>query len=199
MKLPIVFGVSMPLVSGCPPIIGAATPETPLPPSPWHATHFSANILAPSTAVPLPSGRPRPSGMAATSQAATSASVIGLPSFGDCASAAPAPTAATSSAGSRTLRVDMLDLPARVDAPAGEAVVMLVWEAERIGRLLGLAARGDELGAQRLHVARFVPSAALDHHRLAVPAPRHAEARERLWMHRPLPRGLRPALAGGGR
>src|SRR5262245_55159663 len=136
MKLPIVFGVSMPLVSGWPPTIDAVTLGTPLPPSPWHAPHFSAKILAPSTAVPLPSGRPRPSGMAATSHGAISASVIGLPSFGDCANAAPAASAPASTA-TAILRVDMLDLPARVDAPAGEAVVVLVREAERIGRLLG--------------------------------------------------------------
>ncbi len=73
---------------------------------------------------------------------------------------------------------------------------MLVREAERVlHRLLGLAALRDELGAQRLRVAGLVPGAALQHRGAAVPAPRHAEAGERLGQHRRLQRRLRPALA----
>ena len=94
----------------------------------------------------------------------------------------------------------MLDLPIGPDAPARDAVVVLVREGEGgRHRLFGLTAGGDEVGAERLDVAGFVPGPALQHDRLAVPAPRHAEARERLWQHRVLQRSLCPALAAVGR
>src|SRR5262249_784893 len=99
----------------------------------------------------------------------------------------------------RGLCVDMFYLPLAVDRPAGEAVVVLVGEGERIRRFLGLAALRDELGAQRLRVSAFVPGAALQDHRLSVPAPGHAEARKRLGQHRFLQRGFAPALAAVGR
>src|SRR5207302_9159492 len=116
--------------------------------------------------------------MTAMSQAAMSASVIGLPSRGvSPPAAAVAATKASATARARgDLRVHMLDLSLAVDAPAGDAVVVLVGERERTGhRLLGLAPHGDELGAGRLHAAGFVPGAALQHRRLAVPVPRHVE------------------------
>src|SRR6516164_6916100 len=100
-------------------------------------------------------------------QAAMSPSAIGLPSPGVSAAAVPAPRAHASpkterNKAKRSLRVDMLDLPFAVDAPAGDAVVMLVRESERsCDRLLGLATGRDELGARGLHVAGLVPSAAL--------------------------------------
>src|SRR5262249_53806176 len=108
-------------------------------------------------------------------QAAMSASVMGLPSPGVSAFAAVAkPDARAIATAGSALCIDMLDPSAPVDAPAGDAVVVLVGEAERIGdRLVGLSALGHELGAKRLHVAAFVPGATLQHHRLAVPAPRH--------------------------
>src|SRR5262245_38265414 len=144
--------------------------------------------------------------MAAMSQAAMSASAIGLPRPGLSASATLAasetlaPRRRASPAGSSRLCVDMLDLPLAVDAPAGEAVVVLVGEAERVGhRLLGLATHGDELGAGWLHAAGFIPGTALQHHRLAVPAPGHAEASEGFRMNRPLHRRLGPALSPVGR
>src|SRR5216117_1353340 len=140
-----VFGVSMPLVSGAPPNSGAGARGLPFPPSPWHAEHFSAKTRAPWTAVPLPGGRPVPSGITATSQAAMSASVIGLPSLGASACAATAPKATASAAARADLCVDMLDLPFAVDAPARDAVVVLVGESNRAWRPLGLAAPRDEL------------------------------------------------------
>src|SRR2546429_676983 len=124
--------------------------------------------------------------------AAMSASVMGLPRPGVSALAVPAPKAPAAkaratAAAKRDLRVDMLDPPVAVDAPAGDAVVVLVGEAQRVGDwLVGLSPRRHELGPQRLHVAAFVPGAALQHDRLAIPAPRHAEARERLRLNRPL-------------
>src|SRR5689334_2393658 len=100
------------------------------------------------------------------SHGARSAGLMGRPRPGVSATAGTAASAkgsAKASAAERnaSLRVDMLDLPFGVDAPAGEAVVVLVREAERaFHRLLGLAALRDELGAQRLHVAGLVPGAA---------------------------------------
>src|SRR5215831_16332371 len=54
---------------------------------------------------------------------------------------------------------------------------------------------GNDLGARRLHVAALVPGPALQHRGSAVPAPGHAEARERPWQHRLLQRRVAPALA----
>src|SRR5207249_2598643 len=77
------------------------------------------------------------------------------------------------------LRVDMFDLPFVVDAPGGEAVVVLIGECQRAGhRPLGLTTGSDELRAGWLRVAGFVPGAAKQDDGLAVPAPRHGEARE---------------------
>src|SRR3954447_24664192 len=127
-------------------------------------------------------------------QAAISPSAIGLPRPGVSASALPAPKLQTTPTASSSLRVDMLDLPFAVDTPAGDAVVMLVRERERsCDGLLSLAAGGDELGSRRLHIAGFVPGAALQDGGLPVPAPRHAKARERLRHHRCVQRRLRPA------
>src|SRR5262249_9692532 len=139
-------------------------------------THFSAKIFPPSTAVPWPGGRLDPSGRIAMSHCLTSASEILRPRFGDSASATPAPPASRRAASS--LRVDMLDLPVVADAPGGDAVVVLVGEGERgRDRRLGLAALRDEIGAQRLRRAGLVPGAAQNRGRLAVPPPRHAQAR----------------------
>src|SRR5262249_56003516 len=101
-----------------------------------------------------------PSGSTPMSHALVSASVMGLPRFGGSASAAD-PNATVSATEMRRLRVDMLDLPFAVDAPGGDAVVVLVRERQRTGdRLFGLAAVGHELRAQRLTQAGFVPGAA---------------------------------------
>src|SRR5438046_146547 len=156
-------------------------------------------MTAPCTAVPLPGGRPVPSGMAAISQAAISASVMGLPSFGVSAAIATEPNGRTSAAASKVLRVNMFDLPGAADAPAREAVVVLIGEPERVRhRFLGLAPRGHKVLPQRLRVAGLVPGAALQHGGLAVPAPWHVEARECLRMHRSRKPGGAPAFAAAG-
>src|SRR5580698_6411491 len=105
------------------------------------------------------------------SQAVISASEIGLPRCGASAANAVAEARAsvTRRAVPRGLNIDMLDLPGAVDRPSGEAVVMLVGKAEHVGHFLGLAAHGDEVGAQRLHGAGIVPGPAGDDRRLAVP------------------------------
>src|SRR5262245_34597180 len=113
-------------------------------------------------------------------QAVMSASVIGLPRPGVSAAAVPAPKASTTARTRTGLHIDMLDLPVALNAPARDAVVVLVGERQRTRhRLLGLAAGGHELGARRLHIAALIPGPALQHDRLAVPAPRHTEAGER--------------------
>src|SRR5882724_2152725 len=188
----IVFGVSMPPMSGAPPTSAAKTP--PLPLSPWHRAHFCAKIFAPCAGVPPPIGRPVPSGWMLMSHAAISAGSSGVPRFGPAAKAAPDPRpSARAMAGS--LCVDMFHLPFAVDRPAAEAVVVLVREGQYVRDLLGLAALGHELGAGRLNVAALVPGAALQYGRTAVPPPGHAEPGKGLGEHRPLKRRLCPALA----
>src|SRR5262245_43791562 len=116
--------------------------------------------------------------------AAMSASLIGFPRPGVSAAAVPANGSANTRAESK-LRIDMLDPSGAVDAPAGEAVVVLVGEAQRVGHgPRSMTARGHEFGAARLHGAGFVPGAAMQHDWLAIPAPRHAEAGERLRQNR---------------
>src|SRR5579862_4604284 len=134
------------------------------------------------------------------SQALMSASLTGLPRCGASAAnaAAGAKASMTRSAAAPGLNIDMLDLPGALDSPRREAVVMLVGKAEHVGHFLGLAAHGDEVGAQRLHGAGIVPGAAGDDGRLAVPAPRHREARERSWADRAFHRRFAPALAAVG-
>src|SRR5713226_8830571 len=96
------------------------------------------------------------------------------------------------------LRVYMLHLPAALDRPTGDSVVVLAGEAGYRRDFGGFAARGHQLGPGRLRVAGLVPRPALQDRGAAVPAPRRAEASERLAMDRRLERRLRPALAAVG-
>src|SRR3954471_23853510 len=150
-------------------------------------------MAAPCAEVPLPLGRPVPSGRMWISHAARSAWFKAVPRFG------PAANAGAASKTKRRLGIDMAHASVRIDGPARDAVVVLAWEAERRRYARRLAALRDDLGARRLHVALVVPSAALQYRRAAIPLPRHAKARERLAHHRLLQRGLRPALAAVGR
>src|SRR5579883_610321 len=113
------------------------------------------------------------------SQTARSASVTGLPRPGR-SDARAAEVLPRRRAAKRNLAVYMLDLPVAADCPAGDDIHM----AHREGRYrcvdLGRPALGEHLLACRLDVAGLVPGAALQHHRLAVPAPGQAEARQRL-------------------
>src|SRR4051812_45124613 len=84
-----VFGASMPLVSGGLPTTPAEMPP-PLPFSPWQDAHFAAKIGAPCAGAPRPAGRLVPSGRMLMSHFLRSASAIGLPSPGLSAKAAPA-------------------------------------------------------------------------------------------------------------
>src|SRR5438874_490436 len=70
-------------------------------------------------------------------------------------------SAATVAAREILLDVDMLDLSLGIYPPAGEAVVVLTVEAQRVGYgFQRLAALGDEFRPQRLPVAGIVPGAA---------------------------------------
>src|SRR5215471_6178942 len=173
--------------------------DPPWPPSPWQAWHFCAKIAAPCCEVPLPGGNPLPSGPTLMSQSARSASVTGLPSPGSSAAIAPAPQSASANAQVKSLAVDMLDLPLLVDRPAGDDVHVPHREGGHRHVDLGRAALGEHLLARRLYVAGLIPSAALQHHRLTVPAPGQTEAGERLGQDRRVERSLRPALAAVGR
>src|SRR5258708_12446904 len=94
-------------------------------------------------------------------QAVMSASVIGLPKPGVSATAVPAPKASTKAREKTGLCIDMFDLPVAPDAPAGNAVVVLVGERQRAcHRLVSLNACGHKLGPGWLHLGRLVPRAA---------------------------------------
>src|ERR1700730_13493462 len=116
------------------------------------------------------------------SQPAISEGLIGFPRFGAWAKVAPAPKASMT-ANPRRLRVNMLHLPAALDRPTGDGVVVLAGEARHRRYFRSFAARGHKLGSGRLGVAGLVPRPALQYCGAAVPAPRRAEASERLAKH----------------
>src|SRR5215472_11722420 len=99
----------------------------------------------------------------------------------------------------QALAVDMLDLPFLIDRPAGDDVHVPHREGGHRHVDLGRAALGEHLLAGGLYVAGLVPGAALQHHRLPVPAPGQTEAGQRLGQDRRVERRLRPALAAVGR
>src|SRR5580765_7441551 len=146
--------------------------------------------MAPMAAVPLPGGRPAPSGGMLMSQAAISAGVAGWPRFGPStlraaagwprsgpstlrAAAQPASAAAASAA--TTLRVYILHLPVGRHAPRLDRVVVEDDVA---------AVHGDELVALGLRRPRAVRRAALQHGGCAVPFPRGAKPRQRTRLRR---------------
>src|SRR5215813_5137945 len=94
---------------------------------------------APCTAVPLPAGRPVPSGMMVMSHGAMSAGLTGLPRLGPSAANAPAVPRPTATTTKKRLRVDMLHLTLAVHTPAGDGVEMLAWEIQHRRRLRGLS------------------------------------------------------------
>src|SRR3989442_15152132 len=152
-------------------------------------------MRAPCAAVPLPGGKPAPSGWMLMSQAAISAGPIAFPRFGPSAKAGLQTRASTSTTAklSRS-RVDMRDLPLAVDRPARDAVVVLARKGRGGRDRSRLAAVGHDLSPGRLDVAGLVPRARLQDRRTAIPAPRHTEPREGLAQHRLLQRRRRPAL-----
>src|SRR3954453_1468504 len=111
------------------------------------------------------------------SHGARSDSVIGFPSFGPCADAAPT-LISKLAAMRKALGVDMANASLLVDGPAGDRVEVLARERADRRRFGGLSAHRDEFPTGLLHFSPLFPGAALQHSRAALPAPRHAEARE---------------------
>src|ERR1700674_1913660 len=104
-------------------------------------------MRAPSGGVPLPGGRPEPSGSTLMSQPAMSAGLIGFPRFGAWAKTfAPRISAITTV----SLRVYMLHLPAALDRPTGDGVVVLAGEAVQRWNFRSFAACCHQLGSGRL-------------------------------------------------
>src|SRR5947208_1211124 len=130
------------------------------------------------------------------SQPASSAGLIGFPRSGAWAKATFAPR--TSAITTVSLRVHMLHLPATLDRPTGDGVVVLAGEAVQRRNFRSFAARGHQLGSGRLLVAALVPRPALQYRGTAIPAPRRAESSERLAEDLLLQCCLRPALAAVG-
>src|SRR6476469_5368071 len=98
----------------------------------------------------------------AMSHCLMSASEIGLPSFELWACALPALNESARMRAASVLCIDMLDLPLAVDAPARDAVVMLIGEDQRGRyRITGFAPRCHKRRAKWLHVAGLIPGAAL--------------------------------------
>src|SRR5258707_15465048 len=114
-------------------------------------------MAAPCAGVPLPDGRPLPSGGMLMSHFARSASLTGFPSPGPAAAKAMPVTSASGIASAKRSAIDMLCLPLVVDRPAGDDVHVPHRERGDGDVDLGLAALGEHLGAGRLHVAGLVP------------------------------------------
>src|SRR5262249_26109726 len=166
----------------------------PAPLAPWQAWLSCSYTGAPAAGVPLPGGRPTPSGPMLMSQPATCAGVASRPRFGPSSAAevAPAPAQPPRTSASITparSRVDMLHLAVGRHAPGLDA-------AEVEDRVV--AVLGDEPLALRLHGARIVGGARLEHRRRAVPSPR-TEAGERARQHGRDERRLEPGPAAVGR
>src|SRR6266478_4879278 len=124
-------------------------------------------MSAPWVGVPLPAGRPLPSGPMLMSHSARSASLTGFPSPGVSAAIAALATSTSETASAKRLAIDMLCFPFVVDCPAGDDVHVSHRECGHRNIDLGLAALGEHLGADRLHIAGLVPGPALQHDRLA--------------------------------
>lgn len=92
---------------------------------------------------------------------AIAASSSGLPRCGVSANDTPAVVASSNEETKRMRLGVMLDLAVACDAPACDRVAMLIWKTQYRWRLCQLAANGNEFGAGRLHVTRFVPCPAL--------------------------------------
>src|SRR3954463_1549881 len=131
--------------------------------------HFAAYTISPCFGVPLPGGRPTPSGPMLMSHAAISSGVAARPRFGlSAANAAAEATARPEAAIRRALRVDMLHLAFVGNCPGRNGVGVI----DR-----SVAARGDHLLTRGLQITGVVGRAALQDGRPTIPAPRHAEAR----------------------
>src|SRR5216683_2657162 len=183
-----------------PPPNSGEKPNLFLPSLSWQATHFSAYIRSPCAGVPLPAGRPAPSGITLISQAATSAGSIGVPRLGPSANATLMLRANTNEAlSTKILCIGMADLPFGVDRPTSDRVEVLVGKRPDRCDILQLAALSYELGACGLEVPSFIPGPALKHCGATGPMPSHAETGESLRQYRLLQRRFGPTLPAIGR
>src|SRR5579872_7116810 len=120
-SIPMIFLSSTTAGAAGAPLFPIETP--PLPPSPWQRAQLSAKTAAPCSAVPLPTGRPAPSGSMSMSHAAISAGSIGLPRLGPSPSAPPTPNVKVNNAVKvSALGVHMFDLTFVVDCPAHDGI-----------------------------------------------------------------------------
>src|SRR5436190_17310778 len=107
----------------CPPT--SAGPSPPSPMLPWHAAHFAANTVFPSTAVPEPTGNPVPSGATMMPSPRVSASVGGRPTpyLGDCASVT-VPASSSAAAATALSRLHIGHAPVGTHLPQLDPVVV---------------------------------------------------------------------------
>src|SRR5215468_3010483 len=116
----------------------------------------------PSAGAPLPDGRPAPSGRTLRSQAAISAGVSGSPRLGVWEKAiAELRTMASTTRHCPNLCVYMFHLPAALDGPTRNRVVMLVGKRGYCWNFRHLATRSNEFGTSWLRVTGFIPGPAL--------------------------------------
>src|SRR4051812_30369833 len=124
------------------------------------------------------------------SHGATSSGVMSFPRFGLSANAADENKPSAQAAATAALCVDMLHLSLLGHAPGRDRIGVVDRPASTIG---------DHFLARWLDVAYVVGRAALQDSGAAVPAPRHAETRQRLRQHRLLQSCRRPTLAAVSR
>src|SRR5262245_9068273 len=149
-----------------PPTRRSATPPSPF--APWHPEHCDTNTSPPCFTVPLPSGKPTPSGVTSMFQPAISRAVGVRPRLYVCACA----NDDTMQVATRMLRssVDIGQLPTASNLPALDGVVVV---------LRRVAALRDELRTRGLDVTRAVHCATLQDRLAAVPHPWQPKANSR--------------------
>src|SRR5215475_12347904 len=93
----------------------------------------------------------------------------------------------------------MSHLSLAIDGPACDRIVVFIGKRRDRRSFGGLAAYFHELCPRWLHVSCFVPSAALQYRRTAIPTPRNTKSRERFAEDGFLQRGFgpRPTAVGG--
>src|SRR4051812_21274599 len=159
-------------------------------------------MASPCFTVPLPTGRPRPSGRTSVSHALISSGSAGRPSpsfaavlTGSRAAicwATPGAIEAMAALQPSAARMksladlDILRLTVRVHQPGLNAVVVI----DRVD-----AADLAQFVLARLHVAGGIDGPRLDHHFLAVPVEIDIEPRHRFIEHRPIEAGGLPVAA----
>src|SRR5665213_3830354 len=138
----------------------------------------------PLAAVPLPAGRPRPSGNTVMSMALILSSLAGLPMRASCPKA-PRLRSATRAAILNALR-NMRHAPIGSHIPDLDLIVVIAVIA---------AARSQHFVSGWLQITGLIGGARLQRRRAAVPIPRHSEAREGFGETSLLQLGVLPTFA----